>query len=90
MSDENKAWVESVKEKVRLASGERKIPPLGNPPGPPLSSTAANAASGVPDRSSRGTTPVDDKKRFGELGKVGGTKRLFRKAATDGRRSGAA
>ncbi|TQV91062.1 hypothetical protein V2A60_008127 [Cordyceps javanica] len=104
MSDENKAWVESVKEKVRLASGERKIPPLGNPPGPPLSSVAVTAASSaVPDRSARGTTPaedmkrfsrgstpVEDTKRFGELGKVGGTKRLFRKAATDGRRSGAA
>lgn len=53
MSDENKAWVESVKEKVRMASGERKTPPV-----------------------------VDDKNkgRFGELGKVGGTKRLFRKS----------
>ncbi|ATY61834.1 GAS2 domain [Cordyceps militaris] len=90
MSDENKAWVESVKEKVRLASGERKIPPLGNPPGPPLSSVAVNAASGVaPERSARGSTPVEDKKRFGELGKVGGTTRLFRKAVADGRRSGA-
>lgn len=88
MSDENKAWVESVKEKVRLASGERKMPPLGNPPGPPLSSAAAPTV--VPERSARGSTPVDDKKRFGELGKVGGTKRLFRKAGSDGRRSGAA
>ncbi|PNY29425.1 Uncharacterized protein TCAP_00661 [Tolypocladium capitatum] len=49
MSEENKAWVESVKEKVRLVSGERR-------------------ASGTEDRS-----------RLGELGKVGGTKRLFRK-----------
>ncbi|KAH7152357.1 hypothetical protein B0J13DRAFT_261283 [Dactylonectria estremocensis] len=48
MSEENKAWVESVKEKVRLASGEHRI-----------SSSGEN--------------------RFGELGKVGGTKRLFRK-----------
>lgn len=47
MSEENKAWVESVKEKVRLASGERRTPSAGN--------------------------------QFGELGKVGGTKRLFRK-----------
>lgn len=51
MSEENKAWVESVKEKVRLASGERK-------------------ASGSSE-----TT-----KRFGQMGKVGGTKRLFRKS----------
>ena len=53
MSEENKAWVESVKEKVRIASGERKV-----------------------------SAPQDDynKNKFGELGKVGGTKRLFRKA----------
>lgn len=88
MSDENKAWVESVKEKVRLASGERKIPPLGNPPGPPLASVAPNVASGGGERGARSTTPGEDR-RFGELGKVGGTKRLFRKAVTDGRRSGA-
>ncbi|OLN82122.1 hypothetical protein CCHL11_07682 [Colletotrichum chlorophyti] len=44
MSEESRAWVESVKEKVRLASGEvRKTP------------------------------------EFGDMGKVGGTKRLFRK-----------
>jgi hypothetical protein len=50
MSAENKAWVDSVKEKVRLASGERKLP------------------------------LAEDRSRFGELGKVGGTKRLFPKA----------
>ena len=49
MSEENKAWVESVKERVRLVSGERR-------------------ASGTEDRN-----------RLGDLGKVGGTKRLFRK-----------
>ncbi|KAF7542615.1 hypothetical protein G7Z17_g11423 [Cylindrodendrum hubeiense] len=48
MSEENKAWVESVKEKVRLASGEHRVVSSGE-------------------------------NRFGELGKVGGTKRLFRK-----------
>lgn len=52
MSEENRAWVESVKEKVRLVSGERR----------------ASAAS--EDRSGR----------FGKLGKVGATKRLFPKA----------
>jgi hypothetical protein len=50
MSEESRAWVESVKEKVRLASGERKV---------------------------SGTDSIDG--RFGEIGKVGGTKRLFRK-----------
>ncbi|KAH8887402.1 hypothetical protein GQ53DRAFT_784347 [Thozetella sp. PMI_491] len=49
MSDESKAWVESVKEKVRIASGERKPPE--QPPGA----------------------------GFGEIGKVGGTRRLFKK-----------
>jgi hypothetical protein len=51
MSEENKAWVESVKEKVRQVSGERRIP------------------------------PPEERNRFGELGRVGGTKRLFRKGA---------
>ncbi|KAL6854214.1 hypothetical protein J3F83DRAFT_490838 [Trichoderma novae-zelandiae] len=46
MSEESKAWVESIKEKVRMASG--------------------------PDRK-----PND--KKFGEIGKAGGTKRVFRK-----------
>ncbi|TDZ19390.1 hypothetical protein Cob_v007832 [Colletotrichum orbiculare MAFF 240422] len=45
MSEENRAWVESVKEKVRLASGELRKP-----------------------------------SDFGDMGKVGGTKRLFRKS----------
>ncbi|PHH69642.1 hypothetical protein CDD80_6601 [Ophiocordyceps camponoti-rufipedis] len=46
MTDENRAWVESVKEKVRIASG---------------------SAGGLPSSSSR----------FGDLGAVGGTRRLF-------------
>lgn len=49
MSEESKAWVESVKEKVRIASGELKV---------------AEQADG----------------KFGEMGKAGGTKRIFRKA----------
>ncbi|KAI1635947.1 hypothetical protein F4809DRAFT_663485 [Biscogniauxia mediterranea] len=52
LSEESKAWVQSMKEKVRIASSER-IPP------PP---TEQNINS-----------------KFGEIGKVGGTKRLFRK-----------
>ncbi|RYP55679.1 hypothetical protein DL770_010890 [Monosporascus sp. CRB-9-2] len=46
MSDESRAWIESVKEKVRMASSDRTIP---------------------------------DPSKFGEMGKVGGTKRLYRK-----------
>lgn len=49
---ESLEWVESIKEKVRAASG-------GSVPPPP--------AQGGPGK-------------FGEIGKVGGTKRLFRKA----------
>jgi len=51
MSEESRAWVESVKEKVRLASGERKV------------------STGLEGR----------EHLFGEMGKIGGTKRLFRK-----------
>ncbi|KIH89160.1 gas2 domain containing protein [Sporothrix brasiliensis 5110] len=51
MSEESKAWVESVKERVRIASGERRI---------------SDQLEG----------------KFGEIGKVGGTKRLFRKGPT--------
>jgi hypothetical protein len=47
MSEESKAWVENVREKVRIASGERKV--------------------------------SDHVDKFGEIGKVGGTKRLFKK-----------
>ncbi|KAK4670182.1 uncharacterized protein QC763_209390 [Podospora pseudopauciseta] len=54
MSEESKQWVESMKQKVRLASGEKMLPAY---------------PSGAPDLESR----------FGELGKVGATKRLFRK-----------
>ncbi len=50
MSDESKAWVESVKEKVRIASSEHK------PPEPRSSSS-----------------------NFGEIGKVGATRRLFKR-----------
>ncbi|KAI9898348.1 hypothetical protein N3K66_006708 [Trichothecium roseum] len=54
LSEENKAWVESVKEKVRLASGELKS----------LNGDDSN------------------RNKFGELGKVGGTKRLFPRASS--------
>ncbi|RYO81733.1 hypothetical protein DL763_008471 [Monosporascus cannonballus] len=46
MSEESRAWIESVKEKVRIASSDRTI---------------------------------SDPSKFGEMGKVGGTKRLYRK-----------
>lgn len=54
---ESLEWVESIKEKVRAASGG--------------SDMMRNAA--VPDQGAS--------KKFGELGKVGGTKRVFRRAS---------
>ncbi|RDA93465.1 hypothetical protein CP533_2622 [Ophiocordyceps camponoti-saundersi (nom. inval.)] len=48
MTDENRAWVESVKEKVRIASGSASLLPAAVQTG-----------------------------RFGELGSVGSTRRLF-------------
>ncbi|KAK3325523.1 hypothetical protein B0H66DRAFT_127465 [Apodospora peruviana] len=64
MSEESKAWVESVKEKVRIASGDiRKV-----------SENSAAAAAAAASSSS-----LVDGGKFGEIGKVGATKRLFRR-----------
>ncbi|CAJ2508077.1 Uu.00g092630.m01.CDS01 [Anthostomella pinea] len=52
LDDETRAWVQSVKQKVRVASGER---------------TAASEPK------------LDNKSSFSDMGKVGSTKRLFRK-----------
>jgi hypothetical protein len=75
MSEESRKWVESVKEKVRIASGER----------PKVSMTAA----GVREEGGKvGLLPGDGEKGglleppaglFGQMGKVGSTKRLFRR-----------
>lgn len=56
---ESLEWVESVKEKVRAASG-----------GSDMARSAAAATAGEQGSG-----------KFGELGRVGGTKRLFRKAS---------
>jgi hypothetical protein len=74
LSEERKAWVESAKEKVRLASGDQRA--------------AAAAALALANRSPASPAPAraatPDAKllpeavgKFGELGKVGSTKRLF-------------
>ncbi|KAK1825635.1 hypothetical protein QBC39DRAFT_54186 [Podospora conica] len=55
LSEESKLWVESVKEKVRLVSGERKV------------SSSSMASQAVKEG------------KFGEMGKVGATKRLYRR-----------
>lgn len=83
MSEENKAWVESMKEKVRLASGDQRA--------------AAAAALGLANKSPaatavRAATPdaklLPEGGKFGELGKVGSTKRLFRRQVGPGTGTG--
>ncbi|KAI1753374.1 hypothetical protein F4782DRAFT_539725 [Xylaria castorea] len=68
ISDESRAWIESVKHKVRLASGPR---------------LTASASSEQLRSSQSSQTQGHQKKslndRFGEIGKAGSTKRLFRK-----------
>lgn len=54
ISLESLEWVESIKNKVRAASGSADVP--------------------------RSTPAEGGAKRFGEIGRVGGTKRVFRKA----------
>ncbi|EAQ90580.1 hypothetical protein CHGG_02515 [Chaetomium globosum CBS 148.51] len=104
MSEESKAWVESIKEKVRIASGERK--PSGSAALPSIAGTVAGGRESVGGR--RGSVGVGmgvvgsgggggggdeggleaslmdrggEARRgmFGEIGKVGSTKRLFRR-----------
>ncbi|KAI0525567.1 hypothetical protein F5B22DRAFT_633652 [Xylaria bambusicola] len=68
ISDESRAWIESVKHKVRLASGERLA----------ASASSEHLRSLQPSQM-RGQQKKIPDDRFGELGKVGSTKRLFRK-----------
>ncbi|KAI0157680.1 hypothetical protein GGR57DRAFT_491028 [Xylariaceae sp. FL1272] len=69
ISDESKAWVESMKEKVRLVSGERVHSQISTEQLRPLS-----------EASQRGPLKKKpDTEAFGDMGKVGSTKRLFRK-----------
>lgn len=75
MTEESRAWVESVKEKVRVASGEQHQHQRGvgqaSATPEPLSHARASAQAATP---SEGAGSV-----FGELGKVGSTKRVFRR-----------
>ncbi|KAI0457029.1 hypothetical protein F5B21DRAFT_512890 [Xylaria acuta] len=68
ISDESRAWIESVKHKVRLASGERITTSKSSEQ---LRSSQSSQTQGHQKKI------LDD--RFGEMGKVGSTKRLFRK-----------
>ncbi|KAI8952761.1 hypothetical protein F4801DRAFT_588837 [Xylaria longipes] len=68
ISDESRAWIESVKNKVRLASGDRIS----------TSTSSEQLRSSQPSQmQGHQKKMLDD--RFGEMGKVGSTKRLFRK-----------
>ncbi|KAL2111304.1 hypothetical protein VUR80DRAFT_10309 [Thermomyces stellatus] len=73
MSEESRAWVASVKEKVRLASGERKVSGTGSEVG------GRDGRESVGRDRGRESVGAKDREAFGELGKVGGTTRLFRK-----------
>ncbi|KAL2266406.1 hypothetical protein VTJ83DRAFT_5758 [Remersonia thermophila] len=109
MSEESRAWVQSVTEKVRIASGERRVssstgmgvgPPLsalnpglvaGGPAGPVVPAAQGATAGGngaaaitgggleasLMDRAPVATSGV----MFGEMGKVGSTKRVFLRKA---------
>lgn len=63
MSEESKAWVESIKEKVLLASSSDKKPSEKKP---------------MEKKPSEKKKPGE--KNFGDIGKAGGTKRVFRRA----------
>ncbi|KAL2165870.1 hypothetical protein VTG60DRAFT_3701 [Thermothelomyces hinnuleus] len=84
MSEESRAWVESIKEKVRIASSERKPPPPSSSFSSVSSVAGAEggaAAGGVKGLEASLMDRGDGSGRamFGELGKVGRTKRLFRR-----------
>ncbi|KAL5604167.1 uncharacterized protein BROUX77_004353 [Berkeleyomyces rouxiae] len=79
ISEESQAWVKSVTDRVRIASGELRGAAAGDAA---AATAAAAAASGAGSSKSTGAagTPGDvGTGRFGEMGKVGGTKRLFRR-----------
>ncbi|KAJ8130385.1 hypothetical protein O1611_g3247 [Lasiodiplodia mahajangana] len=68
IDNESRAWIESMKQKVRLASGERIVTSASSEQLRSLSSSQAQGQQRkIPDE------------RFGEIGKVGSTKRLFRR-----------
>lgn len=68
ISDESRAWIESVKQKVRMASGER------------ITTSASSEQLRLPLFSqTQGQPKKMPDEKFGDMGKIGSTKRLFRK-----------
>jgi hypothetical protein len=92
MSEESRAWVQSVTEKVRIASGERRVSSSAGAGvgagflGPSafasgvLGGGAAGPAAGGLEASLMDRPAGANGVVFGEMGKVGSTKRVFRKA----------
>ncbi|KAL2131003.1 hypothetical protein VTI74DRAFT_5685 [Chaetomium olivicolor] len=89
MSEESRAWVECVKEKVRIASGG---PPPSASVAPSASASSVGSVNGKDSGNVSGNgnggleASLMDRSgakapsaMFGEMGKVGSTKRLFRR-----------
>ncbi|KAI0194605.1 hypothetical protein F4808DRAFT_453009 [Astrocystis sublimbata] len=77
ISEEGRAWIESVRHKVRLASGERMAAPASNEQ---LRTSSSSQSLGHSKKTATTQqTQTHDDNKFGEMGKVGSTKRLFRK-----------
>ena len=70
VSEQDMAWIKSVEEKVRIVS---------NGGGNGSASGGNGSASGGVSVAGERSTPPDYNGKFGEMGKVGGTKRLFRR-----------
>ncbi|KAH9217500.1 hypothetical protein DL95DRAFT_386350 [Leptodontidium sp. 2 PMI_412] len=71
ISERDQEWVESMKEKVRLASAEKERRERDSGVGLNMGMGSRGKGEGSGGRESRAS--------FGEMEKVGGTKRLFRK-----------
>ncbi|KAK4147194.1 uncharacterized protein C8A04DRAFT_9227 [Dichotomopilus funicola] len=90
MSEERKAWVETIERKVRIASYERKPAPTPSLHAPanghatrPASAAAGDLGGAGLEASLMDRGRADGKGKggmFGEMGKAGSTTRLFRKA----------
>ncbi|KAL2887826.1 GAS2 domain containing protein [Ceratocystis lukuohia] len=76
MTEENQAWVKSVTDRVRIASGEFRA--VASSDGPAAAGNSASTTTGKSAATSAAAPEVGNG-RFGEMGKVGGTKRLFRR-----------
>ncbi|KKA27796.1 hypothetical protein TD95_003563 [Thielaviopsis punctulata] len=75
MTEEGKAWVRSVTESVRMASGETRLAGGSDELPPPPSSGRVPGSVG----SLAPSSPAGIDGRFGQISRVGGTKRLFRR-----------